>query len=344
MSARTLVVLIACIFHYSIYSTTVTTAFTSTRSFPINNYNFGRASISQRHQGNIGKNVFLPRRIQSSQRIFVSSSKENEVTSTATTKKKKKKSSKKRKRKSKVSSNTESKARVSDMKAKAKRKARKKSSKKKRKSKTTGKKYKVDDKIYFFRNETDIIAFTSASNDVESTEFSMVRFKVRGNPVPLARHRTSRGFVFNPSAKKQQQFCSVVLDMLPDHCFEGNDDEPKITKSVDHIKPVFGEQLISVRIISRMKRPLKHFVGGIAGPGRLRTCSKASNLQLTRSDVDNFAKFVLDSLNGVLYQDDKQVASLQITKVYDDEEPYIGSTDVIVETMTEENLNDLANS
>lgn len=334
-----LVLLVACIFHHTKHSIKVTTAFTSTRSFPINKSNSGRTSIAYRHLVNYGKSISLPNRAQTSQRISATSSK-NEVTSIAT-KKKKKKSPKKRKRKSKV---TESKALISDTKAKAKRKARKKSSKKKRKSKTTGKKYKVDDKIYFFRNETDVISFTSESNDVESKNFTMVRFKVRGNPVPLARHRTSRGFVFNPSAKKQQQFCNVVLDMLPDHCFEGNDGQSEITKSVDHIKPVFGEHLISVRIISRMKRPLKHFVGGKAGPGRLRTCSKASHLQLTRSDVDNFAKFVLDSLNGVLYQDDKQVASLQITKVYDDEEPYIGSTDVIIETMTEENLIDVANS
>lgn len=331
---KTLFVLVACIFHYSIQSIKVTTAFTSTRSFPINKSNLGRTSIV-----NYGKNISLPKRAQTSQRISATSSK-NEVTSIAT-KKKTKKSPKKRKRKSKV---TESKALISDTKAKAKPKARKKSSKKKRKSKTTGKKYKVDDKIYFFRNETDVISFISESNDVESKDFTMVRFKVRGNPVPLARHRTSRGFIFNPSAKKQQQFCNVVLDMLPDHCFEGNDGQSEITKSVDHIKPVFGEHLISVRIISRMKRPLKHFVGGKAGPGRLRTCSKASHLQLTRSDVDNFAKFILDSLNGVLYQDDKQVASLQITKVYDDENPYIGSTDVIIETMTEENLIDIANS
>lgn len=336
---KTLLVLVACIFHHSKHSVKVTTAFTSTRSFPINKSNSGRTSIAYRHQVNYGKSISLPKRAQTSQRISATSSK-NEVTSIAT-KKKKKKSPKKRKRKSKV---TESKALISDTKAKAKRKARKKSCKKKRKSKTTRKKYKVDDKIYFFRNETDVISFTSESNDVESKDFTIVRFKVRGNPVPLARHRTSRGFVFNPSAKKQQQFCNVVLDMLPDHCFESNDGQSEITKSVDHIKPVFGEQLISVRIISRMKRPLKHFVGGKAGPGRLRTCSKASHLQLTRSDVDNFAKFVLDSLNGVLYQDDKQVASLQITKVYDDEEPYIGSTDVIIETMTEENLIDMANS
>jgi len=68
-----------------------------------------------------------------------------------------------------------------------------------------------------------------------------------------------------------------------------------------------------------------------------------SDLQVTRTDVDNLAKFVLDSLNGVLYEDDKQVASLQVTKVYDNEDPYTGSTDVIIRAMNENDLYTIAN-
>ena len=104
-----------------------------------------------------------------------------------------------------------------------------------------------------------------------------------------------------------------------------------------------------------MKRPQKHFLANRPGPGRLRPPPPppperddgsssgdgtyiASHLQVTRTDVDNLAKFVLDALNGVLYVDDKQVASLTVTKVYDDEEPYTGSTDVIVKSLTMEDL------
>jgi Holliday junction resolvase RusA-like endonuclease len=47
-----------------------------------------------------------------------------------------------------------------------------------------------------------------------------------------------------------------------------------------------------------------------------------------RSDVDNLAKFVMDSLNGVLYVDDRQVVNLNVMKVLDSEGPCFGATEV----------------
>jgi Holliday junction resolvase RusA-like endonuclease len=35
-----------------------------------------------------------------------------------------------------------------------------------------------------------------------------------------------------------------------------------------------------------------------------------------KPDLDNLAKSVLDALNGVIYQDDSQIVSLHMTKVY----------------------------
>jgi Holliday junction resolvase RusA-like endonuclease len=208
--------------------------------------------------------------------------------------------------------------------------------------------------------ETGIATGTETRiKDTSMCNVSAVGFKVRGNPVPLARHRTYRGFVFNPSAKKQKQFCDVVLEMLPNTCFQQNvstdtdtDVPMPITKDVDTVIPVFKDQVISIQIISRMKRPNKHFIANRPGPGRLRQSSNddsvsgsvsVSDLQVTRTDVDNLAKFVLDSLNGVLYEDDKQVASLQVTKVYDHEDPYTGSTDVIIRVMNEKDLYAISN-
>ena len=286
---------------------------------------------------------------------------------------------------------------------------RKKATAKKKKSKRSRSSRKIkDEPVHFFRNETDAITILNYNHnhdlDIDQSKSStptVVKFKVRGNPVPLARHRTYRGFVFNPSAKKQKQFCNVVLDMLPFCHFNGNEsaiivgnggsDSPDIidkgiididlgidtdtnididvnknsmnidtnidiSKGTDNVIPIFGEQeVISVQIISRMKRPQKHFVGGKPERGRLRKPKPvsengekgdtdnqaphvASHLQVTRTDVDNLAKFVLDALNGVLYADDRQVASLTVTKVYDDEEPYVGSTDVCIKSLTLEDL------
>ena len=41
-----------------------------------------------------------------------------------------------------------------------------------------------------------------------------------------------------------------------------------------------------------------------------------SGLPTTRPDVENLAKGLLDSWNGVLYRDDSQVAELMLSKAY----------------------------
>jgi len=46
-----------------------------------------------------------------------------------------------------------------------------------------------------------------------------------------------------------------------------------------------------------------------------------------RRDVDNFNKLILDSLQGIVYEDDKQIQKLIIVKDYDKENP---RTEVII--------------
>ena len=60
-----------------------------------------------------------------------------------------------------------------------------------------------------------------------------------------------------------------------------------------------------------------------------------------RTDVDNLAKFILDSLNGMVYADDKQVASIHATKYYDNEGLCLGSTLVFIKNLKESDLDDL---
>lgn len=45
-----------------------------------------------------------------------------------------------------------------------------------------------------------------------------------------------------------------------------------------------------------------------------------------KPDCDNIAKIILDALNGIAYDDDSQVASLRVKKLYD-----AGETKVVVE-------------
>ncbi len=237
-----------------------------------------------------------------------------------------------------------------------------------RKKKTSKVKKQEEDPIHFWRNETDVITIeyfnhsSTSTSDVENIyggenesqeqgEKSL-HFLVRGNPVPLARHRSYRGFIFNPSAKKQQQFCSVVLDMLPLSHFDNTNatetaspsTDVNLLKTSENVIPFFhSDEALSVNIICRMKRPMIHFVASKPGPGRLRQ-SSMSRLQITRQDVDNLAKFVLDSLNGVLYVDDRQIASLQIAKIYDDDEDRLwkGSTEVKIRKLSEEDMHDFS--
>ena len=41
---------------------------------------------------------------------------------------------------------------------------------------------------------------------------------------------------------------------------------------------------------------------------------KKTNLNVPRADVDNFIKAVLDSLNGYLWEDDRQIKSIYASK------------------------------
>jgi Holliday junction resolvase RusA-like endonuclease len=168
----------------------------------------------------------------------------------------------------------------------------------------------------------------------------IIKFTVKGNPIPLARHRTYRGYVFNPSAKKQQQFASVVLNMLPTSCFMNSTISilGSTSRTIDNVVPIFkDDEIIDVKLLCRMKRPKNHFKASIPGPGRLKD-NAPDSLYVTRKDVDNLAKFVLDSLNQIIYVDDKQIASLHVLKIYDDGHYSSGATDVLIQRLTHDHI------
>ena len=87
-------------------------------------------------------------------------------------------------------------------------------------------------------------------------------------------------------------------------------------------------------IIFRLKRPLKHFVANKRGNGRLKDNAPNALSAELRTDVDNLAKFVLDSCNELLYEDDKQIVSLHITKIYDNDDICLGSTEICLRSIT----------
>ena len=47
----------------------------------------------------------------------------------------------------------------------------------------------------------------------------------------------------------------------------------------------------------------------------IRSMRNKSNPSKLRGDIDNYAKSILDGLNGVAYTDDKQIVSLELRKL-----------------------------
>ena len=52
-------------------------------------------------------------------------------------------------------------------------------------------------------------------------------------------------------------------------------------------------------------------------------------------DIDNYAKFVLDALTGLLYQDDKQVVLLSAARVLDNRDDCNGAINIMDKNVTE---------
>lgn len=157
---------------------------------------------------------------------------------------------------------------------------------------------------------------------------SLLHFKIRGNPRPLRRHRTSSGRIYNPSEKLQESFRDAVRELL-------------FSNDRMLYSPIFRtEEILAMTIIFRLKRPKKHFIGGKPGPDRMREIAPPQTAQ-TRTDVDNLAKFVFDSMNNILYQDDRQIMSLQVTKVLDNEGMCEGSTEILLRSIKDKDVPDL---
>ncbi|KAL7487613.1 hypothetical protein ACHAW6_013669 [Cyclotella cf. meneghiniana] len=52
-------------------------------------------------------------------------------------------------------------------------------------------------------------------NKKDSMGRKTLKFTIRGKPLPLVRHRSSQGFMYNPSGAAQEMFRDSLLRMLP---------------------------------------------------------------------------------------------------------------------------------
>eukprot|EP00977_Amphora_coffeiformis_P025577 scaffold20544_cov158-Amphora_coffeaeformis.AAC.4 len=168
---------------------------------------------------------------------------------------------------------------------------------------------------------------TAKRLDAADCVASSVSLTIRGNPLPLRRHRTSRGFVYNPSALAQASFrneTSMLVFGVP------SDNQPS-TQS-----PLFSsEQALAVTIILCLRRPLSHFRSSKRENCILKANAPNALTSTTRTDADNLAKFVLDACNGLLYEDDRQIQSLHVIKKLDNQDQCIGSTQLLIRAIND---------
>ena len=110
-------------------------------------------------------------------------------------------------------------------------------------------------------------------------------------PTPQGRPRVTKFVTYDPTAPQKKQFLKSIINQLP---------KKPLTKP------------IALRLLFKIKRPKSHY----NSKGELKPT--ASFLPDKRPDLDNYIKFVLDALNGILYKDDAQIVIIFAKKKYAD--------------------------
>jgi Holliday junction resolvase RusA-like endonuclease len=219
------------------------------------------------------------------------------------------------------------------------------------------------DKVIYQEIYVPVVAAVTnvLSSSTTSTVPSVFHCTIRGNPLPLRRHRTRRGFIYNPSAATQLTFRNLILRIIESFSNAPNRQVASSTQSTNNVIdhpvtiPLWDiDQPIAVSIVFRMKRPNRHFIGNkpfaetttkskknTTAISRLRdTAPKVTCTTSMRTDIDNLAKFVLDSLNNVTYADDKQIVSLHVIKLFDNDmtNQYQGSTTITIRLLHDDDM------
>lgn len=121
----------------------------------------------------------------------------------------------------------------------------------------------------------------------EREEKNMVTFFVPGKPQGKGRPRFGKYAVYTPKA-------TTDYEKLVATCYRGDMLSGPLTCEITAVFEIPK---------SYTKAQKKDIESGVLQPTK-------------KPDADNIAKIVMDALNGVAYEDDKQVVSLEIYKVY----------------------------
>lgn len=137
------------------------------------------------------------------------------------------------------------------------------------------------------------------NNTLFKSEKIRIYFEVQGDPLAQKRHRSvKRGdyiHQYDPCADDKKTFALICREKAPS-------------------KPISGP--VKVNCSFFFQRPKSHYKSNDRSRGLKAT---APTFHVTKPDRDNLDKFVLDSLSGIYWVDDKQVCDGVIRKRYSDQ-------------------------
>jgi Holliday junction resolvase RusA-like endonuclease len=137
----------------------------------------------------------------------------------------------------------------------------------------------------------------------------MIQFTVYGPPKPQARHRMGKGFSYDPSAKIKQDFVAAVQEHRPETPLKGP---------------------LKILLSFFFPRPKSHYRTGKRSD-ELKDDAPTYYTCKGRNDWDNLGKLVCDALNGIMFEDDGQIAVAGVTKRYSDKPRTVVQISVITE-------------
>lgn len=111
----------------------------------------------------------------------------------------------------------------------------------------------------------------------------LARFEIPVSPVPASRPRVTRFRTYYP--KRYSEYRKRVADWAAD------------TSQLEALKELYGQPLCIVGLFV-VERP------------------KATKLEYPMPDVDNYGKALFDSLNGIAWRDDRDIAQTILAKMW----------------------------
>jgi len=132
---------------------------------------------------------------------------------------------------------------------------------------------------------------------------------MHGKPESQGRPRKCRNIWVNPNARHQKEVKRTLKDACPGMLFVGGTSVPvEVGFYFPHPKHHFKKGFVS-----RCREALAHF-------GFVQRTPAAG------PDIDNLAKFVLDAMNGIVHEDDRQVVESLASKHKDNHGTMDGRT------------------